>query len=189
MFIFLIPLWAGFALVGASAFTAAYSRLLGERGGQTATVILRNFLGIPLFFYGFVMAFVAPAPFLFTPVAATMVIGWLLIAAGSIPFFWGHFIIGRPTHMPSVGDALVRHSLYAYVRHPIYSGGLVMLAGLSLVWPKLTFVIASISGFVWLFIQAKVEEIDLLQRMPEYREYMKEVHSRFLPGFGKRART
>jgi len=62
-----------------------------------------------------------------------------------------------------------------------------MLAGLSLVWPKLTFVIASISGFVWLFIQAKVEEIDLLQRMPEYREYMKEVPRRFLPGFGKRA--
>jgi len=187
MFIFLIPLWSGFFLVGASAFTAAYSRLLGLRGGQTATVILRNFLGIPLFFYGFVMAFAAPSPFLFTPVTATAVIGWLLIAVGSIPFFWGHFIIGRPTHMPSVGDALVRHSLYAYVRHPIYSGGLVMLAGLSFVWPKLTFVIASISGFVWLFIQAKVEEIDLLQRMPDYREYMKEVHSRFLPGFGKRS--
>jgi hypothetical protein len=44
---FLIPLLVGFALAGASAFTAVYSQRWGERGGQLATSILRNFLGIP----------------------------------------------------------------------------------------------------------------------------------------------
>ena len=35
-------------------------------------------------------------------------------------------------------------------------------------------------GFVWLIIQARLEEIDLVQRLPAYKEYMKEV-PRFFP--------
>ncbi|TAL24041.1 MAG: hypothetical protein EPN94_08195, partial [Nitrospirae bacterium] len=45
----------GFVLAGASAFTAAYSRQWGEKGGQMATIILRNLLGIPLWITGFVL--------------------------------------------------------------------------------------------------------------------------------------
>ncbi|MBI5560512.1 MAG: hypothetical protein HY883_04495 [Deltaproteobacteria bacterium] len=60
---FLVPLWLGFAFVGASAFTAAYSRLLGEMIGQWVSVVLRNFTGIPLFVWGFVMALTTPSPF------------------------------------------------------------------------------------------------------------------------------
>lgn len=46
MYAFLAPMILGFALGGASAFTTAFSRRRGERGGQTATMILRNTLGI-----------------------------------------------------------------------------------------------------------------------------------------------
>ncbi len=46
MYLFLIPLILEFALNGASAFTAAYSQRWGERGGQLATLILREELDL-----------------------------------------------------------------------------------------------------------------------------------------------
>jgi len=182
MYLFLIPLLLGFALVGASAFTAAYSRWWGERGGEVACWILRNLLGIPIWVFGAVLAWLQTSPFLFVPGKATSVVGWLLIFAGSIPFIWGHIELGWRTHMPSVKDTLVRHGLYAYVRHPIYAGGFLLLAGIALLRPTYSFVIACILGEAWLMIQARFEEIDLLQRMPDYRKYMEEA-PRFVPRF------
>ncbi len=82
--------------------------------------------------------------------------------------------------MPSVKDTLVRHGLYTYVRHPIYAGGVVIVVGLALIRPAWSFVTACILGFIWLIVQARLEEIDLLQRMPDYKDYMKQV-PRFLP--------
>lgn len=122
----------GFTLVGASAFTAAFSRWWGEKGGQIATMVLRNLLGIPLWFTGFVLAWLAPSPFLFNPGLRTRLSGAFLIVAGSIPFIWGHIELGWRTHMPSVKDTLVRHGLYAHARHPIYAGGFLLLARIPL---------------------------------------------------------
>jgi protein-S-isoprenylcysteine O-methyltransferase Ste14 len=170
----------GFALVGASAFTSAYSKWWGEKGGQWATIILRNLLGIPLWFTGFVFAWLKPSPFLFKPNTTLKLIGLSLIILGSIPFIWGHIELGWRTHMPSVKDTLVRHGLYAYVRHPIYAGGFAIVAGLALIRPTSAFVTACMLGFIWLIVQARLEEIDLLQRMPDYKDYMKQV-PRFLP--------
>jgi hypothetical protein len=90
MYPFLIPLLLGFALAGASVFTAAYSRWWGERPGALATSILRNFLGIPLWMIGFMLAWLQPVRFLFFPGTAVRVLGWLLIITGSIPVIWGH---------------------------------------------------------------------------------------------------
>lgn len=172
----------GFALVGASAFTSAYSRRWGEKGGQWATIILRNLLGIPLWVAGFVLAWLEPSPLLVNPNMTFKLIGLFLIISGSVPFIRGHIELGWRTHMPSVKDTLVRQGLYAYVRHPIYAGGFAILAGLALIRPTSAFVIACILGFIWLIIQARLEEIDLLQRMPDYKDYMKQA-PRFLPRF------
>ena len=176
--IFLIII--GFALVGASAFTSAYSKWWGEKGGQWATIILRNLLGIPLWVTGFVFAWIEPSPFLLKPNIKLKLIGLFLIILGSFPFIWGHIELGWRTHMPSVKDTLVRHGLYAYVRHPIYAGGFAIVAGLALIKPTSAFVTACTLGFIWLIVQARLEEIDLLQRMPDYKNYMKQV-PRFLP--------
>jgi protein-S-isoprenylcysteine O-methyltransferase Ste14 len=180
MFLFLIPLILGFALAGASALTAAYSRRWGERGGRIATFILRNLLGIPLWLIGFVLAWIQPATPLFSPSGMIFALGWLLIIAGSIPVLWGHVQLGWRTHMPSMGDTLVRDGLYAYVRHPIYMGGIFMLVGLASLKPTLTVALASLIAIVFFVAQAVLEEIDLLRRMPTYREYMEEV-PRFVP--------
>ena len=180
MFFFLIPLTLGFVLAGASAFTAAYSRRWGEAGGRIATSILRNLLGIPLWLLGFFLAWIQPAAPLFLPSVVSLVLGWSLIIAGSVPVVWGHVQLGWRTHMPSVRDTLVRNGLYAYVRHPIYSGGLLIFIGLALLKPTLTVALASGLAGVFFVVQAILEEIDLLQRLPEYRDYIKQV-PRFFP--------
>lgn len=178
MYHFLLPLLAGFVLAGASAFTAAYSRYWGERGGRFATSLLRNMLGIPLYFYGLVLAWRAGSPLLFNPGAVGQGLGWLFIAGGAVPVIIGHLQLGMRTHMPSVGDHLMDGGLYAYVRHPIYAGGLLVFFGLALLQPNATWLLACVLSSVFFTVIGKLEEIDLLQRMPEYREYMLRV-----PGF------
>jgi protein-S-isoprenylcysteine O-methyltransferase Ste14 len=181
---FLIPLLLGMALVGASAFTTAYSRLWGERGGQRVTSALRNLLGIPLGLAGFVFAWVQPAQSLFIAGMTIKTLGWLLVLAGSIPFLWGHAVMGRRTGWPSLRDSLERRSLYAHVRHPIYAGSILVFIGLALLKPTSPVVLACGVGIVWLYVQALLEEIDLVQRLPEYRDYVKQV-PRFLPRLGR----
>lgn len=180
MYWFLILLIPGFVFAGASAFTAMYARWWGERKGKIATSVLRNFLGIPLWYVGLVMAWFQPAPALVVPGSLTTVFAWILIFIGLLPVVWGHLALGWKTHFPSIKDPMVRDGIYSRVRHPIYAGGLLMFLGAMLANPTSTFALACALGFVWLIVQARLEEIDLLQRMPEYGDYMKDV-PRFLP--------
>ena len=185
MYLFLIPLILGFGLAGASAFTAFYSRIWGVKGGQWVTIILRNILGIPLWFLGFILGWREEARWLWTPGIETLAWSWLLMIAGSLPVAWGHLKLGWRTHMPSIQDSLVRDWLYGYVRHPIYAGGFLIFAGLALLKPTYTVVLACGFGIIWLIVQARLEEIDLIQRLPAYSDYMKEV-PRFVPRLQKR---
>lgn len=185
MYLFLIPLIFGFGLAGASAFTALFSRRWGVKGGQRMTMILRNILGIPLWFFGFILGWLEEAHWLLNPGIGTRGLSWLLMIAGSIPVAWGHLQLGWRTHMPSMQDTLIQDGLYGYVRHPIYAGGFLIFAGLALLKPTVTVVMACGIGMIWLIVQARLEEIDLVQRLPAYREYMKEV-PRFFPDLRKK---
>src|SRR3972149_7059718 len=165
MYLFLIPLLIGFICAGASAFTAAYSRRFGERGGQLATAVLRNLLGIPLLVLGYAWAWVVSSAWVITPGVPLSILGWILVITGAVPVAVGHVNVGLRSHMPSLRDTLVAHGLYAYVRHPIYSGVLLMVAGVALIRPSLTVWVASAMALVWLAVQARLEEQDLLQRL------------------------
>lgn len=180
MELFLIPLIFGFIFAGASAFTTVYSRRFGERGGTIVTAILRNLLGIPLLVLGYVWAWWIPSQWIFTSNTVLTTLGWILIVVGALPLIVGHLYVGMRSHFPSVKDTLVRHGLYAHIRHPIYAGVLLLLPGLVLLRPTLSVLIASAAAVIWVFIQARLEEIDLVQRIPEYKEYMREV-PRFIP--------
>lgn len=180
MYHFLLPLLAGFFCAGASAFTAAWSRRWGDRGGRLATNLLRNMLGIPLYFLGLVQAWRTTETLLFDPGAVGLGLGWLLVAAGAIPVLLGHWQLGWRTHMPAVGDALMEGGMYAHVRHPIYAGGLLIFAGLLLLRPSAPWLLACALGLAFFGVQSRLEEIDLLQRVPGYREYMMRV-PRFVP--------
>lgn len=108
MYWFVIPLVLGFALGGASAFTAAFSRRWGARGGQMATAILRNLLGIPLRAAGYVLAWRAPALLLFAPGRAVQAVAWLLrhpIYGGGLLVFAGLALL-RPSSPVLVASAV-----------------------------------------------------------------------------------
>lgn len=181
---FLLPLLLGFFFALTSVFTSVWSRWLGERGGRIATNLLRNLLGIPLYMVGLVLAWRTNASPLFNLDAVTA-IGWVLIAVGTVPVIIGHWQLGLRTHLPSNKDALMERGFYAHVRHPIYSGGLLIFAGLALLRPTLPWLLACVLAICFFIIQSRLEEIDLLQRISTYREYMNRV-PRFLPrGLGK----
>jgi protein-S-isoprenylcysteine O-methyltransferase Ste14 len=82
-------------------------------------------------------------------------------------------------------DTLVCHGLYARIRHPINSGIMLVFVGLALLRPTATVVVACALGFLWMIVQARLEELDLVQRLPAYREYM-ELVPRFVPRFRKK---
>lgn len=180
MYFFLLPLLSGFVLAGASAFTAVWSRRWGERGGRLATSLLRNALGIPLYVIGLVLAWQSDAEPLFDPGSPGLALSWFLIGSGALSVIIGHVQLGWRTHMPSVGDALMDRGLYAHVRHPIYGGGLAILAGLVLLQPDAPWLLACALSAGFFIVQARLEEIDLLQRMPAYQGYRERV-SAWLP--------
>lgn len=183
MYRFLIPLLAGFVLAGASAFTTAFSRKWGERGGQVTTSVLRNLLGIPLYFLGLVLAWQVAQPAQFDSTLTVRSLAWGLIVGGSILVIVGHLQLGWRTHMPSLGDTLVTSGLYARVRHPIYAGAVPIFAGVALLHPTTAFIVACALSIAFLLIQARLEEVDLIERIPAYRQYIQDVPA-LLPRFG-----
>ena len=181
MYLFLIPLLIGFVCNTVSAFTTAFSKRWGQSSGSLITFILRNILGIPVWALGYWLAVRTSATFFFVTALTSKVIGWLLIAIGGVTILVALVSIRTRAGAPSVSDSLVRTGLYQRVRHPIHSGTILEFAGIFLLFPTHAVALACGLGIVWIMIQTKCEEHDLLQRLPEYREYMHQV-PRFLPG-------
>jgi protein-S-isoprenylcysteine O-methyltransferase Ste14 len=182
---FLVPLVAGFGFNAASAFTAAYSERWGERRGRLITAVLRNVLGIPVWVIGLVLAVRTPSPALFIPNQVATAIGWLLLLLGSLVQVLALAALRQRAALPTTRDTLVQHGPYAQVRHPIYAGLLLEFAAISLVKPTWATVLACGLGALWVLLQARLEEVDLLRRLPPYSEYMSRV-PRFLPHLGRR---
>jgi protein-S-isoprenylcysteine O-methyltransferase Ste14 len=185
MYGFLLPLLIGFLCNSASAFTGAYSRRWGERGGRLASLLLRNVVGIPVWVLGLVLATRTRSPSLFRSGFAADVLGWLLVGVGSVLILAALLALRSRAAVPSVHDSLVKQGPYAHVRHPIYSGMLLEFGGLVLMVPTQAVALACVLGVGWILIQAKLEELDLLQRLPPYREYMERV-PRFIPRLRRR---
>jgi protein-S-isoprenylcysteine O-methyltransferase Ste14 len=182
MFLFLIPLLLGFFFNSVSAFTTFYSQRLGERGGKLLTIILRDVVGIPVLTIGYAMAALATSSMFFNPVFFSSTLGWLLVLVGGVTILTGLVSLKWRSVAPTERDTLVLHGIYTHIRHPIYSGMIMELAGLFLWRPSLTVLVACVLGVIWLIVQARLEEMDLLQRLPAYAEYMQRV-PRFVPRF------
>lgn len=190
MFTFLIPLLIGFTLNVASAFTAAWSRW-GEARGRLITAVLRNVLGIPVWTIGLILAIRTPSQALFPPSAAAEIAGYVLLAAGCAIIGLALHAIRSKAAVPSTSDTLVEHGMYARVRHPIHAGMFLVWVAVVLVHPTEVVTLASAIGVVWTLVQTRAEELDLVRRIPAYRDYMKRV-PRFVPGMkgrGEKAST
>lgn len=180
MYLFLISLLIGFICNTASAFTTAFSKRWGQYRGSLITFILRNILGIPVWALGYLLAVKTSSTLFFETTSTSKVIGWLFITAGGVIILIALISIRTRAGAPSVSDSLVRTGLYQQVRHPIHSGTILEFTGIFLLFPTQAVALACGLGIVWVMIQTKCEEHDLMQRLPEYREYMHQVPC-FLP--------
>jgi protein-S-isoprenylcysteine O-methyltransferase Ste14 len=103
---------------------------------------------------------------------AAVVLGWALRSLGSNL---------TPGIEPMAGAELVTSGPYAHVRHPIYAGVVLLLAGYTLAWSNWT--LAFVVGVIALqYFQAKAraEERWLVKRFPAYEGYMRRVRRRIL---------
>lgn len=97
---------------------------------------------------------------------------------------WGIWALGLRLFCPTDRDTLISDGIYRCIRHPIYSGLLLDFLAPPLLRPTRSVGRAAGLGWGYVFVQARLEEIDLAERMPGYRSYMKQV-PRFFPRFGK----
>lgn len=186
MSLFLVLLLIGFILCSISASTKTFSQRWGALGATYTVVFLRDFLGIPAWVIGLILAFRLEYQLLIHPSGLTIFLGWVVILVGAVPGIWGLLVIRKRSYAasihdtPSIHDTLDARGPYAFIRHPIYSGLALQLLGLLFLRPTLPALLASLLTTGWINVQARLEERDLASRMPAYRVYMRRV-PRFIP--------
>ncbi len=79
------------------------------------------------------------------------------------------------------GQTVVSTGLYGLVRHPMYSGGIVMLVGIPLALDSYWALVALLPVPIGLAFRILDEEKALVQELDGYGEYMRDVHYRLVP--------
>jgi protein-S-isoprenylcysteine O-methyltransferase Ste14 len=86
---------------------------------------------------------------------------------------WAGRTMGRslsPFPRPPRDAELVDRGPYRYLRHPIYVGGVLFFAGLSLVFSVWGLALTAVLAAFWI-AKARLEERHLVSRFPEYADY------------------
>jgi protein-S-isoprenylcysteine O-methyltransferase Ste14 len=140
-----------------------------------------------LFMLGFLAFLVLPAMahrFGWSPVAP----GLSIFADAIVVLSFGLFFLvmksnsyAASTIQVEEGQPVVSTGPYAYVRHPMYSGALLLLAAMPLAlgsWVSVLLVVPFLPVLVWRILD---EEEFLRKRLPGYAEYMRQVRYRLVP--------
>ena len=80
-----------------------------------------------------------------------------------------------PLPCPKDDSQLVQLGLYRFVRHPIYSGVLIVGFGWLLIYPYALTLLYVIALTIFFEFKIKLEERWLLEKFPAYAEYCKKV--------------
>jgi protein-S-isoprenylcysteine O-methyltransferase Ste14 len=140
-----------------------------------------------LFILGFAGFVVVPAfdhRFGWSPVAPIVSV---IANAMIVVSFWLFFVVMKSnsfaasTIQVEEGQPVVSTGPYAYVRHPMYSGALLLLVAMPLAlgsWWSLLLIVPFFPVLVWRILD---EELFLRERLPGYDEYLRRVRYRLVP--------
>ncbi|MBZ5552293.1 MAG: isoprenylcysteine carboxylmethyltransferase family protein [Acidobacteriia bacterium] len=147
------------------------------KGARGEWLVVTQVALIGLVFFGPRTVFGQPTwSFPFAAVCA--VTGGVLMVAGSVVLLAGLVKLGpalTPLPYPKEGARLVETGPFALVRHPMYSGGLVLALGWALCvqgWLTLGYVVVL---FLFLDRKSKREEKWLAKKYPTYGDYQRRV--------------
>lgn len=111
-------------------------------------------------------------------------VGIVLAAAGLGFAFWAGRTMGRaltPFPEPAADATLVESGPFAYVRHPVYAGALLLFTGWALVAGPIALGLTALLGLLWVG-KTRAEESRLAARFPGYGAYQARVRWRLIPG-------
>jgi protein-S-isoprenylcysteine O-methyltransferase Ste14 len=117
-----------------------------------------------------------PAPLIATGVAI-YTLGLITAVTGRVQLGWNWSDIEKA--YVKQDHALVSHGLYRHVRHPIYTGDLLLLLGLELALNSWG-VLGALALVVYVRRQAIREESQLARALPGYDQYCRRT-ARFVP--------
>lgn len=109
--------------------------------------------------------------------------GYIIAAAGPLIIIWASINLGRsisPFPTPKEKGVLITNGIFKFIRHPIYSGFLVFLIGLSISTGSLSRIVITLLAMIFFSIKASYEEQRLMKKYPEYIQY-KERTGKFIP--------
>ncbi|HEY7415013.1 MAG TPA: isoprenylcysteine carboxylmethyltransferase family protein [Ktedonobacteraceae bacterium] len=120
---------------------------------------------------------IPPAPFFFVGIACVALgVGWRWYAILTLGrYFTAEVIIQERQTVVSSGP-------YLYVRHPSYTGVLVIVAGLGLMignWASVLVIVAGL--FFPLLYRMSIEEHEMSEAFEEYAQYMRRTRWRLIP--------
>ncbi|MBV8045271.1 isoprenylcysteine carboxylmethyltransferase family protein [Pluralibacter sp.] len=140
-----------------------------------------------LFILGFVGFVVLPAldhRFSWSPVAPIVsILAEIFIIISFLLFFsvMKSNTFAASTIQVEEGQTVVSNGLYAYIRHPMYSGALLLLAAMPLAlgsWWSIFLLVPFFPVLAWRIFD---EEDFLKEKLPGYSDYMQKVKYRLVP--------
>jgi protein-S-isoprenylcysteine O-methyltransferase Ste14 len=111
-------------------------------------------------------------------------VAWILFAGGAGFGIGGVWVLGRNRTIfpkPAADSQLVRHGVYRWVRHPLYTSLMLLSLGWAAWWASWPTLPAGAALAVFLDFKARREEAWLRAQFPDYADYTRRVR-RFLPG-------
>ena len=104
----------------------------------------------------------------------TNILADLATIGGLILFIQSHRSLGRNWSYEVViqeKHELIEKGPYAYIRHPLYSGVLLMFIGMALYCGRKACIIVLVYCFLGVYFKSKMEERLLAKTFPSYAEY------------------
>lgn len=110
-------------------------------------------------------------------------IGYTIISLGFVILIMSFFLLNKnlsPFPSPKKNSILIKHGIYKYIRHPIYTGILCLAFGYAVYTSSVYKLIITFSIFILLYKKSIYEEKKLLSKFKTYALY-KNKTGRFLP--------